>query len=278
MSVSFASVAPVNLELTPMRVTYKGVDLGATLGNCSLSIEIAKAELKADQYGETVLDRRVSGHKFTISTELAEVRLKDNWKIVFPHMDLVTSGGNKAGYFASKIGLADSASAGILILHPLALPDSDKSGDYKIYLAVSDEKSEVVYGPGEQVKLKMVWNVLPDFSVQPARFIFHGDPTIGLIAASAGSPSYSGTGGGTLGSVSVFSGASVTETITATCVTASAGAGVFNVNGSVSGPLGLATVGVAFSSSKIAFTISDGTPDFIVGDQFTIAVTAANYV
>ena len=31
--VSFATITPGNFELTPCRVNYKGVDLGATLGN-----------------------------------------------------------------------------------------------------------------------------------------------------------------------------------------------------------------------------------------------------
>jgi len=55
--------------------------------------------------------------------------------------------------------------------------------------------------------------------------------------------------------------------------------GKFEVVGSLSGPLGLATVGTPFVAfgSQISFTINDGTTDFVVGDVFTVATTAANY-
>ena len=280
MPVSFSTLAPSQMELTPVRVTFKGIDLGGTKKNATVSIEAMKAEIKADQLGDTTIDRRVSGHKFTVTTEITEFRNKDNWKVVFPWMAEVVSGGNKAMYASSQIGRSDLADAGVLLLHPLSLPDADFSGDLKFYLAIAEGKSEIVYGPGEQITLKIVWNILPDTSVVPARFMFHGDTAIGLVAATAGSPSFVGTGNGTMTGVAVYSGITVTESIVATAVTAVANGGVFNVNGSVSGPLGLATVGIAFTSSNpsvISFTINDGATDFIVGDAFTIATTAANY-
>ena len=81
-----------------------------------------------------------------------------------------------------------------------------------------------------------------------------------------------------MGSVVVYNGFTKTETITATCVTAVGAGGVFHVSGSISGARGLATVGVSFVVPEISFTIADGTPDFIIGDSFTVATVAANYV
>ena len=276
--VSSAVINPANLELTPVRVTYKGVDLGATLGNATLSLEVEKGELKADQLGSTVIDRRISGHKMTVSTELAEIRLKDNWKVVFPWLNLVTSGPNKALFANSQIGRSDQSDAGALILHPLSLADADKAGDYNFYKAICEGKAELVYGPGEQVKLKATFNILPDFTVTPARFALIGDPAIGLISASAGSPVFVGTGNGAMGSVVVYNGFTKTETITAVLVTTALDGGIFHVSGSVSGSLGLATVGVPFVSPVISFTIADGTTDFVLADSFTVATVAANYV
>lgn len=278
MPTSNAVVSTQNMELTPMRVNFNGVDLGGTLSNVTVTSEFSKAEIKADQSGDTVRDRRVSGMNIQVTTEIAEIQNKDLWKVVFPHANLITSGMNKAVYFNSKIGDSDLANSKELVLHPLSKADADLSGNYRFWKACSDAKSEIVYGPTEQTKLKIVWNVLPDDSVTPERFFQYGDPSIGLISASAGSPVFTGTGGGTMGSVSVFSGFTKTEVITATCIHASAGAGIFQVSGSLSGPLGNATVGVGFSSLVIAFTIADGTPDFALNDSFTVATTAANYV
>lgn len=279
MAVSFATINPANLELSPQRVKYKTIDLGATLGNVAVGVETMKADLKADQMGETVIDRKVSGHKFSVAFELAEVKYMDNWKVVFPNVNFVTSGGNKAAFFDSQVGRADSTDAGNLLLHPLSLPDADLSQDYLFYKAISEAKAELVYGPSAQVKMKVTMYVLPDFTTQPARFMFHGDPSVGLIAASAASPVYVGTGNGTLTGVSVFSGVTKTETITIKCIAAQSNAGLFQVSGSLSGQLGVATVaGGAFVSSVIAFTLNDGSTDFVANDQFTIATTAANYV
>lgn len=276
--MSFATVSTNQMELTPMRVTFDGVDLGGTLENVVVSVEISKAEIKADQSGETVRDRRVSGQVFKVTTTLTQVKNKDQWKVAFPSMNKVVSGLNKAIYVDAKIGASDQAAAKQLILHPLSLPDADKSGDYLFYKAIAAETSEITYGPTEQAGLQVEWTILPDDSVQPERFFFHGDPTIGLVAASAGAAvAGANTGNGTVGTISVNNAFTKTETITLTCVNAAVNSGLFQVSGSISGPLGNATVGVGFSSNPIAFLISDGSTDFIVGDSFTIATVASNY-
>lgn len=278
MSLSNSTITVANMELSPVRMIYKGVDLGGTLGNCAIAIEAKKAPIKADQMGETILTNRVSGQMMSITAELGEVQLKDNWKVCFPWINLITSGGNKLVYADSQIGRDDVTDAGLLVLHPLSKADADKSSDYNIYKALSSGKSDIVYGPSGQAKLKVVFNVFPDFATIPARFLTYGDPAIGLIHASAASAVYTGTGNGTLTSVSVFDTTTKTETITIKNVTPQSNAGIFFVSGSVSGALGLATVGVPFVSNQIAFTLNDGTVDFILNDQFTIATTAANYI
>lgn len=277
MPVSSAVVTTSKMQLTPMRVTFDGVDLGGTLGNVTVTTEFAKAEIKADQSGDTVRDRRVSAMNISVSTELAQVADKDIWKVVFPHAKEVTSGPNKMMYFQTAIGDSDLANAKILQLHPLALADADLSQDYKFFKACGDAKSEIVYGPNDQVRLKITWNILPDDSVQPEKFFIHGDPTIGLVSASAAAPVFTGTGNGTLTGVSVYNGYTKTETITVKNVGAVVNGGNFSVTGSLSGPLGVAIVGVTFVSNEISFTINDGTTDFVLNDQFTIATTAANY-
>ena len=277
MGVSYANVNPANLELTPMRVTFGGVDLGGTLGNVMVTPKYQKASLMADQYGKTVLDRRVSAVEITVTTELAEVLNKDNWKVVFPHAKEVTS-GTKLIQWVNAIGDSDLSHAQQLVLHPLSKVNADTTEDYTFYKACSSAESEITYSPEGQAKLKIVWNILPDTSVQPATFFIYGDPTVGLVPASAGSPVFVGTGNGTMTGVTVYSGVTKTENIVATLVTPVVNGGVFNVNGSLSGPLGLATVGTSFVSPEISFTINDGTSDFVLGDNFTVATVAANYV
>ena len=75
--MSYATVTTSNMELTPMRVTYNGVDLGGTLANVVISAKYAKSNILADQSGSTVRDRRVSGVEITVTTELSEIKNKD---------------------------------------------------------------------------------------------------------------------------------------------------------------------------------------------------------
>ncbi len=279
MSLSTATVTPVNMELTPMRVTFNSVDLGGTLSNVVVHVKYNKSPIHADQFGNTVLDQRVSGQEMTVTCDIAEVNLKANWKVVFPNSHLVTSGGNTQEYFDMQIGDNDLAHAYPLILHPLSRSNADLAGDFKFFLATATSTSDVTYSPTGQAKLKVVFHVFPDTGVTPARWLVYGDPAIGVTAASAASASFSGSGGGLIGSVTAYTGYTKTETVTATCVGAVSNGGKFYVSGSVSGALGLATVGIAFTTpgSQVSFTIADGSPDFAVNDVFTIGCTAANY-
>lgn len=72
-----------------------------------------------------------------------------------------------------------------------------------------------------------------------------------------------GVGNGRLVSY-IGTAGSVAETITCTASNSS----TFAVSGSVSGSLGTATVGAAYSGSKCAFTIQAGSQAFVAGDYF----------
>lgn len=61
-----------------------------------------------------------------------------------------------------------------------------------------------------------------------------------------------------------------------TCIAAAANAGTFKVVDPDGFRLNDATVAVAYANDSIGFTINDGTTDFIVGDSFTIPVTAGS--
>ncbi len=95
-----------------------------------------------------------------------------------------------------------------------------------------------------------------------------GNLTI-VPVGSAGSPSYTGAGNGAISGLAGGS-ASVAETYTITATDATH----FSVTGSVSGVLGTATVGTAFTSNQIGFTIAQGATPFQAGDTFTVATAA----
>jgi hypothetical protein len=287
MPNSNASVTPVNFELSPCRVIYNGVDIGGTNGNVKVKLNYTKSDLKADQYGDTVLDRRVSGFNSDIEFTLAEINDITKWKVAIPNSTLVGTIPNRSVAFLSKIGESDLSLAHSLTLHPLSKADADLTGDITFPLATAESVSEVDFGPKAQQGLKCKMHVYPNTSVNPAIFLTHGDPSNGLIIASAGTPSFSGTGNGILGAVAVFN-TTKTETITAKCVgVPAANKSNWYVSGSLSGAIGELEItsgspGASGSLSNplgiISFTIADGSIDFVVGDAFTIATVGPNYV
>lgn len=79
-------------------------------------------------------------------------------------------------------------------------------------------------------------------------------------------PSFTGTGNGTIDARGGSAG--VTETITVTFTSATA----FGVVGSVSGSLGTGVVGTPFTSTKANLTITAGSTAFVATDAFVFAV------
>lgn len=95
--------------------------------------------------------------------------------------------------------------------------------------------------------------------------------------AQPGAITQTGTGNGLL-TLLEPGVAAPSETWTITCTAAAVNAGTFGVTGSVSGAQPAATVGVAYVNALLNFTLTDGTVDFIVGDQFVVAVIASGMI
>jgi hypothetical protein len=289
MSTSTANVTPTNIPLSPMRVEYNGVDLGGTTNEVSMSIHYDMADIKVDQFGTSIIDKVVKGLAYSVKLVLAEVKNKDNWKVVFPSIHEVVVSGVKTIYSDMQIGDHMYPKAFPLLLHPLENADADLSEDYLFYKATATNVTEIKYGPEKQSGLQVEFIVYPDVGTVPARYMYHGNPANGLVPAAAGSPTPgSNTGNGTITNVSVFNGVTYTETITINVLDGGVTGNNIQVSGSVSGILGVAHIAAASTSTTgfipasptrqvIAFTITQGTVQFVAGDTFTIATTASNY-
>lgn len=273
--MSSANISPDKTELSAMRVEFNGVDLGGTKGGVSISVKYDLAEIVCDQLGKTPIDHRVSGQAFMVKFALTEIQKKSNWKVALPHAKLITSGPSQSLLLDSKVGDSLFAKAQTLVLHPLSKDDSDLSGNYKIFKAACKSAVEVKYSSSDQTVLECEFVIYPDPTTNPARYMLIGDPSLGIVAPTA-TQAFAGTGNGLMTGLVANTGA-LTETITATLVAAAVNGGTFHVSGSASGSLGLAVVGTPFSSSRVNFTIADGTTDFALGDVFTITTTASNY-
>jgi hypothetical protein len=96
-----------------------------------------------------------------------------------------------------------------------------------------------------------------------------------ITAANALTPTAKpgNTGNGIIGSVTVASGA-VSGIYTLKIVEAGANGGKFELLNADSYPIGEGMVGQPYNGNGFAFTLSDGSADFVVGDSFTLNVKA----
>lgn len=92
-----------------------------------------------------------------------------------------------------------------------------------------------------------------------------------LLGAATGDVVAGGTGDGGIGAITRGVAAKI-GLYTMTCIAAAANGGRFAVIDPDGYRLADALVGIAYVSPQIGFTISDGTADFVVGDQRTITV------
>ncbi len=177
------SIQPTSMELTPCQVLWKpagataAVDMGGTEGGVKINIGYDKSPIQADQYGKTVLDNRVSGHKFTVETIILEVNDFQKLNYIFPSASL----GGTTPYTGSapsafiewitNIGHSDLSVAGQLTLHPLVRgATSNGDWDWNFWKASPVEVTEMSFSPTKQSGFKVVWNVFPDTSKSPAEF------------------------------------------------------------------------------------------------------------
>lgn len=94
---------------------------------------------------------------------------------------------------------------------------------------------------------------------------------IGIGTPVTTAPNLMGVGNGSISGLTVVSPKLKLENFTLVAT----GPFSFNVTGSVSGLIGIATVGVPFTSNKVNFTIQAGTTAFVAGDYFTFSLKYA---
>ena len=106
-----------NVQLGPCSVSYNNSDLGHTKGGVEVTYEPVYKDVSVDKYGETVVEKYLTGEKLSAKVPLAEFTIV-NLKAAMPQ-------GTYAGAANARITLGKSAGqqakvlAAQLVLHPL---------------------------------------------------------------------------------------------------------------------------------------------------------------
>jgi hypothetical protein len=178
---------PSDMELSPALLFWQPNGstatyyLGGTLKNVKLNFEYDKSPIKADQYGTSVLDNRISGVKVMLTTEVAQVKDFQLFNFLFPDSTLVGNppydgtSTTASVKWTNTVGNADLNIAGTLTLHPQAVGATSVTNyNWTFTKACPTEKSEITYGPTEQAAWKIEWTILPDTTQNPPVWFTYG--------------------------------------------------------------------------------------------------------
>ena len=128
-----------NVKLGVCRVTFGGTDLGFTKGGVEVSVETQTHEVTVDQMGDTPINEYITSRSCTVTVPLAETTLENLVKVM-PGATLVTDTQETSKKYVTvptATGQSLLKVAQILVLHPIANADNDKSDDFTVMRAAT---------------------------------------------------------------------------------------------------------------------------------------------
>lgn len=136
------------VQLGVCSVTYKGQDLGHTIGGVTVTYAPDYHETKVDRTGSSVVEKFLVGEKFSAECNLAEFTLA-NLQVAINQSTLQGDDSVSVGSYAGKRA---SANAGLLVLHPIAAGSGVRDYDVSIYKAVVTGELKIEHkNDGEKV-------------------------------------------------------------------------------------------------------------------------------
>ncbi len=163
----------------PCRITFGGIDLGHTLDGVEIEINRQMADVIVDRYGDTPVDKVLTGTTATAKFKLAQFdnRQLDTALPEGQNIDTVTldqtSFGTDAGY-----NLRQDAKQ--LVIHPLKYAVGDLSHDVTFYLAVSTEPVTLPFMVKDQLAVEVTMTALVSEAFGTSRRLGH----VGYAATS----------------------------------------------------------------------------------------------
>lgn len=122
---------PSQIKLGTCKVFFDNVDLGLTIGGVEFELTTTTHDYKVDQFGDTAVNSIITGRQPKVTVPLAETTL-DNLIATMPGATLVidkTMATKRRVDIKTGVGVSLFDLAKELRLHPIALPDTDKSED-----------------------------------------------------------------------------------------------------------------------------------------------------
>lgn len=291
------AIAGISLNLNGTTGSTSGTGLGQGIDVTAVVNQILAADRAPEQLwiaqGTALISQAAA--LSAINTNLADLVSKVNaLKNSAGAITAKTVTSSQPGILTATAQTSATAGGHVVVVNNLAttssaytdaLPAGTTLGPGNLTVQVgSGAPVSVTIGPGNNTLDTLVsyLNALPNLGVTASVINDAGGSRLSLVSktigqpgslsittqGAAGSPSYLGTGDGTISGLGGGAG-SVAEVVTITATDATH----FAVSGSISGAIGTATVGTAFVSGNIGFTIAAGATDFEAGDAFSVTTS-----
>lgn len=154
-----------NVQIGVQKLTYGGEDLGHTSGGCEFAYEPEYTDVVVDLYGNTPVDKSLTGEVVRVTVPLAEITV-DQLKHAVPTGKVVegTEAGTKRIEIGSQAGKRISENAKELVLHPTFLPADDKSLDITLHKAAITSEVTLPFRKDEQSVIEVEFTAIIDES------------------------------------------------------------------------------------------------------------------
>lgn len=155
-------------------VTYNGLDLGHTKGGVEVSYEPTYKDVSVDKYGETVVEKYLTGEKFTAKVPLAEFTIA-NLRNAMPKSTFAGAANTRITIGAAA-GKKATDSAAQLVLHPLN--QGTRQHDIVLYKAYVASQVVLSHKNDEEKIIEVTFEALLDESRSDGNYLgLIGDST-----------------------------------------------------------------------------------------------------
>lgn len=139
-------------------VVFNGVDLGHTKGGVEVSYEPTHMDVQVDKYGNTVVEKYLTGEKFTAKVPLAEYTIA-NLRVSMPQAQFAGAANSRILLGASA-GQAAKVDSALLVLHPVS--EGTKAFDIIMYKAYVSSQITLNHKVDEVKVIEVTFEALLD--------------------------------------------------------------------------------------------------------------------
>lgn len=163
-----------NVQVGQCSVTFNGVDLGHTKGGVEVSYEPVYKDVQVDKYGETVVEKYLTGQKLTAKVALAEYTIA-NLKVSMP-MAQFAGAANTRVLLGAAAGKKASNNTAVLVLHPVN--EGTRRHDVVFYKALVTSSIVLNHKIDEEKVVEVTFETLIDESKSDGNYLgLIGDST-----------------------------------------------------------------------------------------------------